>query len=202
MDEVTSPHGRPDQIVTRFLMSKFIESVTSENLILNETRKFINKLLNLCRSNIPLHETRVIEKSKPTLTELTDSENHSLFSAGYKVINNVLAFKTIRVNGIQYSCTSENKLKYCNSIVYCKNHGFGEITKIVNFDFDGQVIRGFFMNKLTIIRSAFGIQYIKLVKLSDTVIFGKLTQEFMPAIKISNGNCTYALKLANCWETD
>ena len=45
MKTVSSPKGRPDQIVTRFLMSKFVEKTVYDDRKSVEVRSFISKLL-------------------------------------------------------------------------------------------------------------------------------------------------------------
>lgn len=198
---MTSPQGREQQIVTRFFMNKFIENETYKEGISLETRKFVQKVLK-CIDVGDINTSEDIKLIKVKDTPLTDCEKVILMKAGYDGFNNVLSFDKIKIAGIYYCSKTNKDLKYCNSIVYCKGYGYGEIIRIVSFQFDNLTIRGIFLNCYKILRNSFGINFIKQVNANKRVIFVKLTNKFVPAIKISNTNATFVFKLANCWETN
>ncbi|XP_044578533.1 uncharacterized protein LOC123261105 [Cotesia glomerata] len=88
MDKVTSPHGRADQIVTRFLMTKFIESPVYSDVISPETKQFIRDTMKMPN----LNDGTVINKdfqcmSSAETTILNETELDTLQEMGYNPIN-------------------------------------------------------------------------------------------------------------------
>lgn len=128
INKVTSPHGRLEQVVHQFTISKFIEAPASDELISIETRNCIKKLFNLSCNNT-CEQPKVVNFCKPKVIKLIDTELQCLLPDGYATVKDVMTFDKIKINGLQYSCKNNKKFKYCNSIMFCKNIGFGKISK-------------------------------------------------------------------------
>ncbi|KAH0563748.1 hypothetical protein KQX54_005592 [Cotesia glomerata] len=134
MDKVTSLHGRADQIVMRFLMTKFVESAIYSGSVTAETRKFICKTLKIPN----LTDEVVINKdfqamSSPEVINLREFELNVLLQTGYVPINSASSYTKIKINGIDYHSKNDNDNKFCNPIISYKNK-FGEILSIIDFE--------------------------------------------------------------------
>ncbi|CAG5093233.1 Protein of unknown function, partial [Cotesia congregata] len=146
LDKVTSPHGRADQIVTRFLMTKFIESTVYSNSISADTKKFICNTLKMPNLNneIVMNENFQALSSPETIV-LQETELNELREMGYTPKNSPSSYAKIKVNGIDYIRKNDNDNKFCNSII-SYNKGFGEILSIIEFENeDNCIIQGFFV---------------------------------------------------------
>lgn len=84
LDKVTSPHGRAEQIVTRFLMIKLIESTVYSNAISADTKKFICNTLEMPNLNneIVMNTNFQILSSLETIF-LEETELNELREMGY-----------------------------------------------------------------------------------------------------------------------
>lgn len=202
IDKVTSPHARADQIATRFLMSKFVESVAYDDNTAIETKNFVRKILKTPDVHREVKiDDNVINLGSTETRMLIDIEKRDLLRFEYDLPETITTFVKVKINGIEYRC-SNDATKYCNSIVFCSRYGFGQIVAMIRFEQRDSPVYGFYMKCFQVEESSFHTHYMKRVKITNQVIFCNTLQTIRPAVKISTSEGTYVFKLTNCWETD
>ncbi|XP_057335690.1 uncharacterized protein LOC130674389 [Microplitis mediator] len=204
MDNITSPHGRADQIITRFLMNKFIQSAVHSNLVSTETEKFICDTLRIPNINNDITINKDFEViSSPETINLKEVELNILRQIDYDPKSFVSAFTKIKVNSIDYNIQNNKDNKFCNFVICYKNNFFGEIISIIEFiNADDNKIQGFFIKPYKIIKCAFGTDYMKEIEITNDIVFLDNLKSVRPATKICTDLRLFVFKLPNCWETD
>ena len=208
IDAVTSAKSRPLQIVTRFLMARFIDGAIYDPEVGQETREFINSILHGNKqmlerdNNASLPPVRFHGLGKETIRRPHDWESRLLRKAGYDC-QNLRLFNRANINGNEYRCRGENeKTRFCNEFVYCNSSGFGEIIEIVHFYCDTAHICGLFVQRLRDIGRAFHAQHIRNVVETEKVLFIRVDDIKGPSLKIQTPNGLRCIRLSNSWETD
>lgn len=201
LEYVSSPGGVSDQIVTRFLIAKFMDKIVHDDSISEECRNYIKEIMNIHDYHDPLEATRfkVVQKGKDRF--LTDLELENL-PHEYNIQHKVTTYQKVSVNGVNYECADRRITQHCDSVIYYDNTKYGTITSIVEFQNNGETIHGFFVNPFEVERPAFGTKYIKKVRETRQLIFWTDLEGVIPAITMSINDEMYAVRLANCFETD
>ncbi|CAD6227406.1 GSCOCG00011998001-RA-CDS [Cotesia congregata] len=133
IESLSSPNAREDQIATRFLMQRFLNTSAFDKSIASETRDYIVKKLKVVDETVEIgFADKFVLEGKPTIRSLTEGLIAQNFS---------------------HAC----------------------------YGFDTQFIHEVDKNHTNFIQE---------------------TSRIRPAIKITTIGATYAIKLANCWETD
>ncbi|XP_057335578.1 uncharacterized protein LOC130674302 [Microplitis mediator] len=204
MDCLTSPVGREDQIITRFLMQRFINHVAFDGSISNETRSFIVKQLRVINDSSRIeHRDKFIVEKESRARYLSEEEFKVLHVAGYKP-EHLTAYESMHVNGVKFSCLNETKVtKFSNSFIYSDIDGtFSTINNIIQFYSSREIITGIIVQSYKHIGYGFNAGHIHMIKPKKILNFIRDTYMIRPAIKMSTEDLTFAVKLANCWETD
>lgn len=200
--KVTSPHCRPEQIANRFLMAKFIDSIVWDDDVSEDTKSLIAEIRKVYRGHDGgIHNDftglgKAVKRS-PTHIELMELRQ----TLGFEPYH-MTCYKRAKIYGIKYYCTNKNKTKFSNSTIYSKDHGFGEILAIVEFEKDAHNIYGIFTNRLKVIRPAFFTQYMKEVVSTTETVFLEITRTIKPAVRVITSQKQYCYSLPNCWTSD
>ncbi|CAG5102960.1 Protein of unknown function [Cotesia congregata] len=201
VDKITSAYARADQVVTRYLMSTFLELTIYNPAVAEETRKFICDTLKLVD-----HHTIVdkfINIGRLQQRQQVANECECLRELDIQPPEELLSFFQVKVNKIKYKCDDNEDTKFCNSYIFSKMYGFGKIISIVEFtSLNENTVRGFFIKCLQKKKEMFDTNYIVKIEETKTIKFLSADEDIKPAIIVSTVNGMYAFKLANCWETD
>ncbi|KAK0074600.1 hypothetical protein PV325_008103, partial [Microctonus aethiopoides] len=200
MDKVTSANGRTQKIVIRYMLSTFLDTVICDDSLCRDTKGFIMEVRKtVFNSNIDVSRFIFVGKAETRL--LTEDEKRMLTANGFEM-NFITCFKAVRINGIEYRCKELQNSKRCNSIMYCETTGFRKIIAIIKFKQAENSIQGMFVKKLSNLNFAFNTKYIHIVAATDDITFIDMRELIKPAFTIDTPQCIYAMKFANCWETD
>lgn len=203
VDKITSAFARADQIVTRYLMAKFIESTIHNTTVAEETKKFICDMIKIVEYNTLIETFINVGSSKER--SLTNDESHCLKEIGIQLPETLISYVRVKLNKVEYRCKEnfEEETKFCDAYIYSKMYGFAEIKSIIEFKSgEGEVMRGFFIKSFKNKKKIFNTEYIVKIEEFETFQFIDIYEDITPAVKISTVNGIYAFKLANCWETD
>lgn len=144
----------------------------------------------------------IVEKESRARS-LSEEEFEVLHVAGYKP-EQLTAYKSMHVNGIKFSCLNKLKVtKFLNSFIYHDIDGtFCTINNIIQCHSNCEIITGIIVRSYEHIGYGFNASHIYIVKQKKTLSFIKDTHMIKPAIKIIPQDLIFAVKLANCWETN
>ncbi|XP_074114038.1 uncharacterized protein LOC141537102 isoform X1 [Cotesia typhae] len=203
LDKLTSSHCRAEQIMTRFLMEKFIITSTFDKSVSVETRNYIKTLLKIPATDDNTNSHSKFDcqgksvKRSPTLPEIK-----ALTEAGYSP-DNLTCYKKMTVNKIKYNChIEERNVKFCDSIINDGNNIYGIIQSIVKFTNGDSTVCGLLMLTYNKVESAFQTRHISRVKVTENLVFVPEDSRIKPACLMKSSGETYIVTLANCWETD
>ncbi|XP_057334585.1 uncharacterized protein LOC130673561 isoform X1 [Microplitis mediator] len=199
VNKITSPHSPCSQITDRYLLSKYLFSCGEDDSIAKETRNNIRKLMRLPLDGSS-HE-KIVGRGKATKIK-PDKYKKLVFAKSGFYPDYLYCYSRGTVNGVSYNCRRTKETKFCNSLIYCDNIGFGEILKFVCFSIENTTVSGIILQSYEEIINDLSVSYIKKVKCTDNSIFVDDKTIFSPAIKISFKENLYFLKLPNSWETD
>lgn len=149
MDKVTSPHGRTNQIVTRFLMTKFVESAIYSDSISIETNELMCETLKIpnLADEVAINNN-FQAASSPNIRRLQEVELNVLRETRYVPQNNPSFYAKIKINGIDYHSQNSSANKFCNSVISFNNR-FGEILSIIDFENKNTTkVEGFFYKSI------------------------------------------------------
>lgn len=200
--KVTSPNCRTDQIANRFLMAKFIDSVVFDDYISEETKSLVAHIRSIYKNHGGEAREDFIGLGKTERRSPTDDGKEALLSKMDRVPDSLLCYKLAKIYGNQYRRKRAQITKFCDSMIFCEEYGFGEIINIVQFEREGDNVYGFFINRFNIIRSAFGVDYMKQVAITDAILFLEITRIIKPAVQILSSENLYCYALPNCWRGD
>lgn len=203
LDKLTSSHCRAEQIITRFLMEKFIINSSSDHSVSVETRNYIKKLLK-----IPATDNNIDSLSKfnclgkPVKRSPTFQEIEALTAAGY-FPDDLTCYKKMSLNKVKYDCHSEERnVKFCNSIINDGNKNYGIIQSIIKFTHENSSVCGLLILTFNKEESAFETRHISRVEISENLVFIRENSKIKPACLMKSSRESYIVTLANCWETD
>lgn len=201
LEDVTSPNAIADQIVTRFLIARFLEKVARMDSTSEKMKRYIKELLNINDHQEPPQGVRfkVIQEDKNR--SLTDVEQENLPLA-YDIPDKVKSFQKVSINGINFERSDRKKTQHCDSVIHYGNNKYGKISSIVEFMSQGQRVRGLFVNAFDVERAAFGTRYIKKVRETRRLTFLTDFEKILPAFTMTIDEEIYAARLANTYETD
>lgn len=131
VDKITSAYARADQVVTRYLMSKFLELTIYNPAVAEETRKFICDTLKLVDHHTIVDKFINIGRSQQRQPVANECE--CLRELDIQPPEELLSFFQVKVNKIKYRCDDNEYTKFCNSYIFSKMYGFGKIISIVEF---------------------------------------------------------------------
>lgn len=201
MDYVTSFNAPVEQIATRFLMLKFIQTAILDNSISLEASDFIKKMLKTLSKEDNIPTIKFLGQGKFISRRPTQEEVNLLMRAGFQPAE-VTSFKKASINGVNYDCANNKNRRFCNSNINYKPNSFATITNILQFFHDNAMVQGLIIRTFKNVGNAFNTQHIHRITLSNNSEFITEITYLKPAIKIATKNDIYILSLANCWETD
>lgn len=202
VDKVTSPNCRAEQIANRFLMAKFIDSIVWDDEIAEETKSLIAEIRKVHRSYGGEIHNDFTGLGKMVNRLPTDIEKAALrMRLGYEP-EHVTCYKKAKIYGNEYRSKNDKTNIYCNSLIFSKDNGYGEIMTIVEFKHGEDRIYGMFIKKLRVIKSAFKTQYMKKVNITNEIYIMEISQTMKLAVQISIQNGCYCYALPNCWTSD
>ncbi|CAG5096817.1 Protein of unknown function [Cotesia congregata] len=167
--------------LARCVMNWDFSTPAFDKSIASETRDYIVKKLKVVDETVEIgFADKFVLKEKPTIRSLTEGERIVLCAAGYTP-EKINIYGHMRLNGIKFSSVNPQlQTKVSNS-----------------FAFNERLIAQNFSHACY----GFDTQFIHEVDKNHTN-FIQETSRIRPAIKITTIGATYAIKLANCWETD
>lgn len=214
VSEITSPNGREIQIASRFMTKKYIENVCYDDTVNTITQTFIKNIFERRKvfdDTDRNHNFKGLGAKKRRKSKKL--EYNALKKFGYK-IKILTEFKKASINKIDFRSIQQvkshshsklsvfSKTKFNNTGVFNKNIGFGVIRGIVEFEYNDEIIRGIFIEKLKCIRAMYNTSYIFNVNLSEKIEFVNCNEFFYPVVLILTIYGLRATKLSNCWEID
>lgn len=209
IDTITSPNSMELQVVTRFLMTKFVQSITYDTTVHPDTKAYINRLISNKSDYYNLNDAEYAEVSfnglgKCVRRQPLDWENAALQQ--YDCMNTPVlsCYKKARMAGIEYRCRTEKlSTKFCNSYVCYDTNNFGEIIGIVEFCVRNNPVNGVFLKSLHHVEYAYETEYIHTVVNTKNIVFITTGQIAGPAIAVfSATGSQLMMKLPNVWESD
>lgn len=199
--KVTSPMHRAEQIANRFLMAKFIDLVIWDEDTSEETKSLVAQIRKIYRG----HEGAIREEftglGKLLRRVPTDAEKEALLSRLGFAPEYMTCYQKAKICGNEYRSKNNKNTKFNNSTIYSDDYDFGDITNIVQIQRGENSLKGIFMNKFKVIRSAFSVDYIKQIAVTDAITFIEITQTIRPGVQVNMHN-HYCYKLPNCWTID
>lgn len=199
--KVTSPTYRAEQIANRFLLAKFIDSVVWDDETSEETKKIVAQIRKVYRAHEGVIREDFAGVGKARKRVPTNSEKDALRLRLEYEPEYITCYKKAKIYGNEYRCENDKATKFNNSTMYSNDYGFGKITNIVEIERERNKFYGIFIKSLKVIRSAFNVDYVKQVQVTEKVIFMEIAQTMKPAVQINMHN-NYCYKLANSWITD
>ncbi|KAH0540081.1 hypothetical protein KQX54_012371 [Cotesia glomerata] len=171
--------------------------------IASKTKAYIFKTLKVFDETVQTgSRDKFIFEGKPTIRSLTRDESIVLRAAGYTP-EKITIYGRMQLNKIKFSSVNPQlQTKISDSFIFNERDGvFYEIKKIVSFKIDNNLISGLIVRSFSHDYYGFETQFISAV-VENKLSFIHETNRIRPAIKINTNGVTYAIKLANCWETD
>ena len=137
---VTSSNGRALQIVTRFLLAKFVELSMDSDLITVDTQRFIK---NLFKRYPDTHRTdEFINIGLFRRINLNELGLNVLHEAQYYNMNNVIEYEKVMIKGSEYRrCDVSEDTKFCNAYLCFDKSQFGKIISIMSFNDQGRNVK-------------------------------------------------------------
>lgn len=196
---VTSPKDRQLQIVTRFLMKKFVEASVNDVNICDRTKRFVKDQLKRCRYQ---RSEVFVGIGTPTEESLGNRAVQVMREAGFDNVEEVDSYKKVQVHGIDYRKHDKNSTtKFCDSYLCYNNDRFGKILGIISFEYGNTRHNGFLIKQYRRSSFAFHTSHIENV-VSSRVIYIDSSQVVSPAVVIKTTLGLRAIALPNLMETD
>lgn len=216
---VTAGFKRAHQIVARYLLYKFLDSMLDDDNVAAITKKHLQRLLLKNKWVDPPavstgfyfkgEDDKIIDPSE-RMSQVTHA---AIRDYGENI--RITYFKKALIHGTIYQIETNAPTLYCNHLMRSVN-GFWTVFAIVNFVVDGQQeVHGIVGRKLHVDEDAntLGTRHIKQLTANDDEEFSFIPSNdvLAPAIKIAidletpenvRTSITYLVPLSNCWETD
>lgn len=199
LDQLTSSHCRAEQIITRFLMKKFIITSSSDNRVSVETWNSIKKILKLPVTNDKVNsQSKIYCKGKSAKRSPTLQEIAALTAAGYSP-DNLRCYEKMSHNKVKYNCYNmEKDVKFCDSVINDGNGTYGIIQSVIKFTHENYTVCGLLMLTYNKEESAFQTRHISKVKISENLVFVCEDAKIKPVCRMELSGETYIVTLANC----
>lgn len=204
---VTSPYHRADQIITRFLMRKFIIETIRVVAITERTETIIEDLLNASRVIVPpdMSEGHYFAGQGVSIARHPSEEEIRIIrNAGFHITAETImrVYKKAMIHGVKYQVYDEIVRKFCDNIVFTKHGIFSIITSLIQYEDERNAIFGF-IGKRMVDRGAFyRADYMRRVTASPEMMFAPYHDVITAGMFISIGEDICAVPVANCWEMD
>ena len=201
VENVTSPNAVCDHIVIRFLISRFVKKVARNDTVSDIVKKFISNIMNLpvLTQDPEIIRFRIIEKDQER--PFSDVERDTL-PQEFDTLTEVMFYNKVSINGIDFECSSRNPTQHCDSVICLDKNKCGEITSIVQFRNQDQIVRGLFVNLFCLEGTAFGTQYLETIRRLYQLIFVQNVDSITPGFIMTRKGQLYSAKIANTFETD
>lgn len=210
IDSVTSSTGRPLQIVTRFLMNRFMESHMYDERTPKLTKRRIHSILTSGKKSGRIKSLNALKSTgteckvlgKTFSYEPSPWQLESLHATCYRP-SLMLVSQRAMIKSVEYSCRKQNNnTQSCNKFVFVRNMGFGEILNIVQFHHNGGTVCGLFIQCFDDLGATSEAQHIRRLAPTAHRAFITVDDTEGPAIIAFEPDGTYGIKLANVFETD
>lgn len=205
-DYITSPYGRPDQIVTRFFIKKFI-TVTARLVPLSEeAREEVGRLLKIEGELVQgMPEGHYFFGMGRQLIRYPREEEINLLRLAGHVINpetEITLFRRAVIHGAEYRVQDNIRRKTCNYIAFTEESNFYEIKKILSYTYQGLTVSGIIGRCFEGNGNAYRTPHMQRVVRFEELEFVMFERIISLGFFIPYTNELAVVSLSNVWETD